>query len=342
MASLVKFGNDLYTGARSYNFVGNRRIWYLIALVFVLVSVIVPVLRGGFVFGIEFRGGSEFQIAGVEAQPDQELAIETVTDLVPDASPHVTLVGDEANRSLRVQTEQLGAELSNEVRSALATAYDVPLEEVTSSFVGPSWGQDITTAAIRALIVFILASAIFMWAYFRTWKMAVAANASLLHTMVLTIGVYGIFGFEITPSAVVGFLTILGYALYDTVVVFDKVRENTLEDGTESRRTFAESVNLAVNQTLVRSINTGVIAALPVAAILFVGAYLLGAGTLRDIALALFVGILVGTYSTIFIAAPLYAQLREREPDIVTADKRTLALREGTPQKPLKKVKASK
>lgn len=328
MASLVKFGNDLYTGARSYNFVGNRRIWYLIALVFVLVSIVVPILRGGFVFGIEFRGGSEFQIAGVEAEPDQQVAIDTVTGLVPDAAPHVTLVGDEANRSVRVQTEQLGADESNVVRAALAEAYGVPLEDVTASFVGPSWGQDISTAAIRALIVFVVLSAIFMWIYFSTWKMSLAANASLLHTMIITTGVYGIFGFEITPSAVIGFLTILGYALYDTVVVFDKVRENTSEDGTESVRTFAESVNLAVNQTLVRSINTGVIAALPVASILFVGAYLLGAGTLRDIALALFVGILVGTYSTIFIAAPLYAQLREREPAIVAADKKTLAARE--------------
>jgi len=331
MASLVKFGNDLYTGARSYNFVGNRRIWYIIAAVFLLISIVVPILRGGFVFGIEFRGGSEFQIAGVAAEPDQQIAIDTVNEIVPDANPHVTLVGDAANRSVRVQTEQLGSDVSNEVRSALADAYGVPLEDVTASFVGPSWGQDISVAAIRALIVFVVLAAIFMWIYFRTWKMALAANASLLHTMIITTGVYGIFGFEITPSAVIGFLTILGYALYDTVVVFDKVRENTAEDGKESRRTFAESVNLAVNQTLVRSINTGVIAALPVAAILFVGAYLLGAGTLRDIALALFVGIIVGTYSTIFIAAPLYAQLREREPAIVAADKRTLALREGAP-----------
>jgi preprotein translocase subunit SecF len=219
------------------------------------------------------------------------------------------------------------------VRAALAEAYDVPLEEVTASFVGPSWGQDISAAAIRALIVFIVLAAVFMWIYFRTWKMALAANAALLHTMVLTVGVYGIFGFEITPSAVIGFLTILGYALYDTVVVFDKVRENTAEDGEESRRTFAESVNLGVNQTLVRSINTGVIAALPVAAILFVGAYLLGAGTLRDIALALFVGVLIGTYSTIFIAAPMYVQLRENEPEIVQNTKRTLALRSGATAK---------
>lgn len=327
MASLVKFGNDLYTGARSFDFVGRRRIWYAIAAVLLLASVVVPILRGGFVFGIEFRGGSEFQIAGVEAQPDQQLATDTVVEIVPDASPQVSLVGDEANRSVRVETEQLGADESNEVRAALASAYDVPLESVTASFVGPSWGADISAAAIRALAVFVVLAAVFMWIYFRTWKMSLAANLSLLHVMVITVGVYGIFGFEITPAAVIGFLTILGYSLYDSVVVFDKVRENTAEDGESSIRTLAESVNLGVNQTLVRSINTGVIAALPVAAILFVGAYLLGAGTLRDIALALFVGIIVATYSTIFIGAPIYAQLRETEPAVKERTKRILANR---------------
>lgn len=330
MASLVKFGNDLYTGARSFDFVGKRRIWYIIAAVFIVVSVLVPVLRGGFVFGIEFRGGSEFQVAGVEAEPDQQLAITTVTDVVADASPRVSLVGDAENRSLRVQTEQLGSDESREVRSALAEAYDVPVENVTASFVGPTWGQDISAAAIRALIVFIVLAAVFMWIYFRTWKMSLAANLSLLHVMVITVGVYGIFGFEITPAAVIGFLTILGYSLYDSVVVFDKVRENTAEDAESNVRTFAESVNLGVNQTLVRSINTGVIAALPVAAILFVGAYLLGAGTLRDIALALFVGIIVATYSTIFIGAPIYAHLRENEPAIKERTKRILAAREAS------------
>jgi len=154
-----------------------------------------------------------------------------------------------------------------------------------------------------------------MAAYFRTWKMSLAAMTALIHDLAITAGVYGVLGFEITPAAVIGFLTILGYSLYDTVVVFDKVRENTSEDGEESARTFAESVNLAVNQTLVRSINTSVVAVLPVAGILFIGSLLLGAGTLRDIALALFIGIIAGTYSTIFIAAPMYVHLRENEPE---------------------------
>lgn len=329
MASLVKFGNDLYTGARSFDFVGRRTIWYAIAAVIVIVSVIVPIVRGGFSLGIEFRGGSEFQVAGVAADADQQVAIDTVDAAVPNASPRVSFVGDGANRSVRVQTEQLGAQESTQLRQGLADAYSVPVSKVTASFIGPSWGADISSAAIRALIIFLVLAAVFMWIYFRTWKMSLAANLSLLHVMVITVGVYGIFGFEITPAAVIGFLTILGYSLYDSVVVFDKVRENTAEDADSSTRTFAESVNLAVNQTLVRSINTGVIAALPVAAILFVGAVILGAGTLRDIALSLFVGIVVATYSTIFVGAPIYAHLRENEPAIKQRTQRILAMRQS-------------
>jgi preprotein translocase subunit SecF len=166
-----------------------------------------------------------------------------------------------------------------------------------------------------------------MAVYFRTWKMSAAAMIALAHDLVITVGVYAATGFEITPAAVIGFLTILGFSLYDTVVVFDKVRENTSEMGDDSTRTFAETVNLAVNQTLVRSINTGVVAALPVAAILFLGSFVLGADTLRDISLALLVGTIIGTYSTPFVASPFYSLLREREPAIAARDKKTLALR---------------
>jgi preprotein translocase subunit SecF len=318
MASFAQFGNDLYTGARSFNFVGRRKIWYAIAAVMIIASIVGPAIRGGFVFGIEFRGGSEFTVSdiaedGSTSVERQDLATETVNSVVTDVSPHVATVG---NDGVRVQTDQLEADVSDQVRAALADAFGVELGSVTASFIGPSWGADITSAAIRALIIFVLLAAVVMALYFRTWKMSVAAIISLVHDIIITAGVYGILGFEITPSAVIGFLTILGYSLYDTVVVFDKIRENTSEDGAESSRTFAESVNLAVNQTLVRSINTGVVAALPVAAILFIGAVVLGAGTLRDIALSLLVGILIGTYSTIFIGAPIYSQLRENEPEL--------------------------
>ncbi|WP_150309260.1 protein translocase subunit SecF [Planctomonas psychrotolerans] len=323
MANFTEFGNDLYTGKRSINIVGRRKLWYLIAAIAILIAVVGPMLRGGFVFGIEFTGGSEYQVSSPEST-SQDLATDAVAT-VSDVPARVSVVG---NESVRVQTEQLSSDESAEVRTALAEAYAVPEADVTESFIGPAWGADITGAALRALAVFLLLAAVVMAIYFRTWKMSVAALVALLHDLVLTAGIYGISGFEVTPAAVIGFLTILGYSLYDTVVVFDKIRENTAEDGTESRRTFAGSVNLAVNQTLVRSINTSVVAILPVASILLIGAILLGAGTLRDIALALFIGILVGTYSTIFLAAPIYAHLREGEDEIRKADARTLAARE--------------
>jgi preprotein translocase subunit SecF len=323
MASFAQFGNDLHTGKRSFDIVGRRKLWYLIAGAMILIAILGPTLRGGFVFGIEFTGGSEFVVSDVATQ-NQQTATKAVSSVVPAAVPKVSTV---SSSGIRVQTDQLTPEESDSVRKALADAYGVPVTQVTSSFIGPSWGADITGQALRGLIIFLFLAAIVMALYFRTWKMSAAAMVALLHDLVITAGFYGITGFEITPAAVIGFLTILGYSLYDTVVVFDKIRENTSEDGSESRRTFADSVNLAVNQTLVRSINTSIVAALPVASILFIGAFVLGAGTLRDIALALLIGILVGTYSTIFIASPLYAQLRSSEPGIKKRDKKALALR---------------
>jgi preprotein translocase subunit SecF len=320
---LTTFGNDLYTGKRSFNFVGGRKKWYAIAAVLIILSVLVPVVRG-FNFGIEFRGGSQFQIAGVENAVEQP-AIDAVAEVVPGAVARVTIVGDDG---VRVQTDQLEQTESRELTTALADAYGVPESEVTSSFIGASWGADVTRQALLGLLAFLLLAAIIMALYFRTWKMSLAAILSLLGDLVVTAGVYAAVGFEVSPAAVIGILTILSYSLYDTVVVFDKIRENTSEDGQESRRTFAESVNLAVNQTLVRSINTSVVAALPVAAILFIGAGVLGADTLRDISLALLIGILVGTWSTVFIAAPLYSQLREGEPAIKRHDQKVLKERE--------------
>ncbi|CAN5185416.1 protein translocase subunit SecF [soil metagenome] len=324
MASLVTFGNDLYTGTRSVDFVGRRKIWYSIAVVLMAASIVVPLAKGGFNFGIEFRGGSQFQITGAQTI-EQEPATAALQSVVPDGVAHVTTVGDDG---VRVQTDQLSNDETREVAAALAESYGVTESEITSSFIGPSWGTDITWQAIRALVVFIALAAIGMALYFRTWKMSVAALVSLVHDLVITAGVYAATGFEVTPAAIIGFLTILGFSLYDTVVVFDKIRENTALVGEGSRYTFAGAVNLAVNQTLVRSINTGVVAALPVASILVLGAFVLGADTLRDISLALLVGILVGTYSTIFIAAPLYAQLRSGEKAVKDNDRRTIAARE--------------
>ncbi|SDH39929.1 protein translocase subunit secF [Leifsonia sp. 98AMF] len=324
MASrLVQFGNDLYTGARSIDFVGRRKIWYSIAAVMVVLSILVPIVRGGFNFSIEFRGGSQFQVSDVSST-DTSKAQDAVSSVVPSAVSHVSVVGDNA---VRVQTDQLSETQTREVSDALAKAYDVDASEVSATFIGPSWGADVTQQSIQGLVVFLLLAFIAMALYFRTWKMSAAAIISLFHDLIITAGVYALVGFEVSPATMIGFLTILGYSLYDTVVVFDKIRENTKEEMELTRRTFAESVNLAVNQTLVRSINTAVVAVLPVASILFIGAYALGAATLRDISLALLIGIIVGTYSTIFLAAPMYSQFREKEPAIRKHDQKVLSIR---------------
>lgn len=321
MSKFSEFGNDLYSGKRSINFVGRRKFFYVIALVMLTLAVVLPMARGGFNFGIEFRGGSEFRVSGVN-QTQQATAIDAVKSIDPEANPIVTAVGSDA---LRIQTEQLEPTESEAVRVALANAFNVNSSAVASSFIGANWGADITGKAFTGLLVFVGLAAILMAVYFRTMKMSLAAILALFHDLIITAGLYGALGFEVTPAAVIGFLTILGYSLYDTVVVFDKIRENTFEVEFSETATFAERVNLAINQTLVRSINTSIVAVLPVAAILFIGAALLGAGTLRDIALALFIGILVGTYSTIFIAAPIYSHLRESEPKYRAAEKKVLA-----------------
>src|SRR5690606_22056170 len=267
--------------------------------------------------------GSQFQVERAQTL-DQSLGENAVTDVVTGANPRVTIIG---GTDVRIQTDTVTDDEALAIKDALAKAYNVPTEQVNSSFIGATWGADVTGQSIRALIVFIVLAGAAMALYFRTWKMSLAAMIALFHDLIITAGVYGILGFEVTPAAVIGFLTILGYSLYDTVVVFDKIRENTAEDGPASSRTFAESVNLAVNQTLVRSINTSVVAVLPVAAILFIGSFALGAETLRDISLALFIGIIVGAYSTIFIASPVYNHLRENESEIKKQNARILAAR---------------
>lgn len=328
MRSMSQLGNDLYTGKTSFPFVGRRRLWFIIAAILVIGSALVPLVRP-IQFSIEFTGGSQFTVSGVTS-PDQSLATDAVQSVVPGATTKVTTIGDTA---VRVQTDQMTDAETRDVSQALADAYDVPLAEVTSSFIGPSWGQDVTRQSLWGLAIFLALTFLILAIYFRTWKMSTAAILGLVDVLVITIGVYALFGFEISPAAVIGFLTILSYALYDTTVVFDKIRENTSEDGEVSGRTFGESVNLAVNQTLIRSINTTVVAALPTAAILFIGALWLGAQTLTDISLSIFVGTIVAAYSTLFVAAPLYALFRENEPAIKARNERVLAARElaGTP-----------
>lgn len=305
MMSVAQLGNQLHTGERSIPFVQKRRTWLTAALVLTLISIALVAFKG-LNAGIEFRGGSQFTVTGTEVM-EQQLAHDVVAEL--DQVARVTTVGAS---SIRVQTQELTTEQTNQVRAGLAEAYDVPETDVASTFIGPAWGQDITRQALQGLAVFIVIVAIVLAVYFRSWQMATAALVALFHDILLTVGVYALIGWEVTPATVIGLLTILGYSLYDTVVVFDKVRENTTDLVEQHDRTYAELSNLAVNQTLIRSINTSLTSLLPVGSILFVGALLLGAGTLRDIALALFVGMFVSTVSSVFVAAPLQVLLHER------------------------------
>lgn len=328
---LARWGNDLYSGRTSYDIVGKRRRFYAVSLALVVAALLILLVRG-FNLGIEFRGGSEFVVTNATTS-SQSLATEAVADLGVTEPAKVTTVGTD---SIRVQTPKLEKEQELALREDLAAAYGVTAEDVSASFVGPSWGQDVSTKALQGLVGFLVLVSIVMTIYFRNWRMAAAALVALFQDLAITVGVYAAVGWEVTPATVIGFLTILGYSLYDTVVVFDKVRENTLDVLEQRHDTYAERANLAVNQTLVRSINTSVVALLPVTSILVIGAFILGAGTLRDIALALFVGMAAGTFSSIFLATPFEVGLREREPAIAAHTAKVLASRvtvaeDGTP-----------
>ena len=306
MSRLGTLGHKLYTGQVSYNIVGNRKKWYMVSAVLLLVAISGILIRG-LNLGIEFSGGAEFYV------PSQSCSIQDVRGALTDAGIETSTVTEIGDSNIRAQTESMPAEQSNQVVDNMAAACSVTADDVSSRDVGPTWGGEITKQALIALGVYLGALVIFLSIYFQ-WKMAAAAMVALFHDIVITAGIYALVGFEVTPATVIGLLTILGYSLYDTVVVFDKVKENTTGITGQSRYTFSELANLALNQTLVRSINTSIVALLPVAAILFVGAGLLGAGTLKDLALVLFIGMAVGAYSSVFVATPVLCDMKEREP----------------------------
>lgn len=320
----AQWGNDLYTGRRSYPIIQKRRVWFSIVGLFSVASILVLVFQG-LNLGIDFRGGSEFTISGV-SDTDEDIALDAVAEVAPGQEPHVTQVGP---NGVRVQVSQLDNDQTNQLQTALGEAYGVEASEVTANFIGPTWGQSVSMRALWGTVVFVIAAAVFMAIYFRAWRMSVAAIVAMLLDVLVSAGVYALIGWEVTPSTIIGFLTILGFSLYDKMVVFDKVRENSVALTEQTRSTYAERANLAVNQTLVRSINTSVVALLPVAGILFVGGFLLGAGTLKDISLSLFVGIAVGATSSIFLATPLDVALRESEPKIAAHTKKVMDLRAG-------------
>jgi preprotein translocase subunit SecF len=314
MSRLAELGSRLQSGETSVNIVGNRKRFFLASLALVLISMLGLGIRH-LNLGVEFQGGAVFQFkdAGI-SQSDAREAVSSVG--VTD--PTVQRVGTDG---ISVTTGKLDPQQVIDVRAALSKKAGVPVDEITDQVVGASWGSDVSHKALKSLIIFLVLLAIYLGVVFE-WKLAVGALVALVHDVAITTGIYAIVGFQVSPATVIGLLTILGYSLYDTVVVYDKLRENTVNLTTNNRYTYSGAANLAINQTLVRSVNTSLIALLPVAGMLFIGAGLLGAGVLKDLALVLFVGMAIGAYSSIFIATPLVATLKEREPEMQALAKR--------------------
>src|SRR4051812_36455336 len=322
----------LYQGDAGIDVVGNRKRFYGVAAVIVLIFIITLLVRP-FNLGIEFRGGNSFTVpASVGTLQEARGAVESTGAQVASAVKISSLNG-QGNASYQIKTGKLdpdatvAANKATTIQNTLAKRFNIPTSAISQDAVSGEWGSTVTKQALIGTGVFLVLVLIYLTLVFREWKMAAAALAALAQNLLLTATVYLITGFEVTPSTVIGFLTILGFALYDTVVVFDKVRENTRGITGNPNRTYGEAANLAVNQTLMRSINTAIVALLPVGGLLFIGAGLLGAGTLKDIGLVLFVGMLSAVYSSIFLATPVLVDLKEQEPKFKLHKQRVLARR---------------
>jgi preprotein translocase subunit SecF len=320
----------LYRGEANLNIVGRRKVWFLAAAILVLIALGSFLIRG-FHLGIEFSGGTQLIMpASVGTQTDAQNAVQRAVETA-GVSGDVQVgaaqqVGNGDGATYTVRTSSLTQPQADAVKTALASDLGVPPQTISDNRVSAAWGGQVTRQALLGLGIFLVLVMAYLVIRFE-WRMAVAAVASLLLDLVLTAGVYSLVGFEVTPSTVIGFLTILGFSLYDVVVVFDKVQENTRGITAGSTRTYAEATNLAVNQTLMRSINTGLVALLPVGGLLFIGAGLLGAGTLKDLGLVLFVGMGLGVISSILFAAPMLTWLKDKEPRIKSHNARVLARR---------------
>lgn len=315
----------LYRGETRINFIGSRRYWYLASGILIVICVLSFIFRG-FNYGVEFKGGVSFQIqsAGTGLTSSQVNTAFSHAGVAPAEPPQV--VGSGSTQSIVVNTKVLDAAEVQGLRAKVASELHISQDKMPFNSVGTSWGHETTVDALKGLIIFLVVVSIYVSLRFE-WRMAVGGMLALLHDLIVAAGIYSLVGFEVTPSTIVGLLTILGFSLYDTVVVYDKVRENAKDILASSRMTFAEAANLAVNQTLMRSINTSLIALLPCAGLLFVGAGLLGVGTIEDLALILFVGLAVGAYSSLFLATPIVVDLTERDPRYKSLTKRVMAKR---------------
>ncbi|TXI52556.1 MAG: protein translocase subunit SecF [Mycobacterium sp.] len=332
----------LYTGTGAFEVIGRRKMWYAISGLIVGIAVASILLRG-FTFGIDFEGGTKVSmpVAGASGIATTQQVEDVFSKTLGRGPESVVQVGNGSAATIQIRSETLTNQQTAQLRTALFDAFKPkgsdgqPSETaISDSAVSETWGDQITKKALVALVVFLVLAAIYITIRYEKY-MAISALTTLVFDLVVTAGVYSIVGFEVTPATVIGLLTILGFSLYDTVIVFDKVEENTHGFEHTTRRTFAEQANLAVNQTFMRSINTSLISVLPLLALIVVAVWLLGVGTLKDLALVQFVGIMVGTYSSIFFATPLLVTLRERT-DLVRSHNRRVANR----RKPSAKAKA--
>lgn len=323
--------NRLYTGTGAFRIVQNRRLYYILTAGIIAICL-ASILFRGFTFGIDFTGGTKLTMPAGNADQDHVAAV--VEDSLGEEPQTVQVVGAGAARIVEVETRFLTSDEIYETKVALfeefqpvAASGEVSMEAIGDSARSESWGGQVTQQAIIALVVFI--AIVFGYMAFRfEWRMSVAGIVALFFDVVTTAGVYSLIGFEVSPATVIGLLTVLGFSLYDTVIVFDKVSENTRGFKHSTARTYAEEANLAVNQTLMRSIHTTTIGILPLLALVVIAVWILGVGTLMDLAIVQVVGIVTGTFSSIFLATPLLVTLKEREPDIQRQAARVLARRE--------------
>jgi preprotein translocase subunit SecF len=319
MSKIGNLGARLHRGEVSYDFIGHRKIWYGISVLITITAVLGLAVRG-LNMGIDFQGGAVF------TTPKTGVSVAQAERYAQEASGHPAVVQKLGTGGLRIQVAGMDTQQSDEVKNDLAKDFGMNPEKIGADLVGPSWGDQIANKAWQGLAIFMVLVVIYLAIAFE-WRMAVAALVALIHDITITTGIYALVGFEVTPGTVIGLLTILGYSLYDTVVVFDSLKEQTKDITKQTRFTYSDIANRSINGTLVRSVNTTVVALLPVAGLLFIGGGFLGAGTLNDISLSLFVGLAAGAYSSIFIATPLVADLKEREPQMRALRRRVLAKR---------------
>jgi preprotein translocase subunit SecF len=338
MSRLGNLTGRLYRGEISIDFVSRKKLWYIISGCILVISILALIFRG-LDYSVDFKGGSQWTVPAATGATQAQLEQIVTNGGGSSASATEVKPFDGSKAFWQVQAGQLPNNKAIAIGDQLAHRYGLPSRDVSVTTVGASWGSQVTDKAIEALIAFLIVIVIYLSIAFE-WRMAAAAFVALAHDIVITIGVYALTGFQVSPATIIGLLTILGYSLYDTVVVFDKVRENTAPILGTRKTTYSKAANLALNQTLVRSINTSLTALLPVAAILVVGTLLLGNGELKDLSLVLFVGMLSGTYSSICIATPVLADLKEREPQYKQLAKQ-VALREAGGRGALRKAARS-